>query len=497
MLGGVIEMHDLIHEHYDHILDNVDEEIYIVDANYKIVYVNKNAKANLFNNIDVIGQPLFNTFQSLTMKNSLIANVFETGDPIEKREVTFITNTGKRKEALTSTLPLYKEDNIVGVCEISKDITGISNLSEKLITKEIYANMLLKKDKKDSKKNEKKEHYTLDSIIGISSEIKTLKEQIRTFSKSYSNLLIYGETGTGKEMVAQAIYSMSKDHDNAPFVAINCAAIPENLLESILFGTVKGAYTGAETRPGLFELARGGVLFLDEINSMPIVLQAKILRALEEGKVRRVGGNNEIDLDFRLISSTNESPEVLLTNENFRKDLFYRINVLYIDIPPLRERKEDIPVLVEHFINEFNQKFHKQIIGFDNRTMDYFMKNDWPGNVRELKNIVERSFCFAKDNVIRYEDVNFPKYCTVSKDLKSNYQSDLDYLNLKIPKDERIKLKETLEVIEIEIIKDALFKTDGNVSKAARELDLPQQTLDNKVNRYNLKKYIENIKLPK
>lgn len=492
-------MYDLIYEHYKYILDNVDEEIYIVDDDYKIVYVNKNAKINLFNNKNVIGKSLFDAFQSLTMENSSIASVFKTGIPLEKREVTFITGTGKRKEALTSTLPLLKGNNIVGVCEISKDITGLSNLSKELITSEISVNKLLKKDKEKRNKEKKeyytKEHYTLDSIIGTSPAIMNLKEQIKTFANSPSNLLIYGETGTGKEMVAQSIYSLSKDKGKAPFVAINCAAIPENLLESILFGSVKGAYTGAETRPGLLELATGGVLFLDEINSMPIALQAKILRVLEEGKVRRVGGSNEIDLDFRLISSTNEAPEVLLSNDNFRKDLFYRINVLYIEIPPLRDRKEDIPILIDYFINEFNKKFDKNIIGFDNRAMGYFMKNDWMGNVRELKNIVERSFCFAKDNVIRYEDIYFPKYCAVSEDVIKNKSNDSDYLNINLPKDERIKLRETLEIIEIEIIKEALLKSEGNVSKAARELDIPQQTLDNKVNRYNLKGYIKNIKL--
>lgn len=304
--------------------------------------------------------------------------------------------------------------------------------------------------------------------------------------------MIYGETGTGKEIVAQAVYSLSHDIKKELFIAQNCAAIPETLLETILFGSVKGAFTGAETRPGLFELASGGVLFLDEINSMPKILQAKILRVLQEGKIRRVGGQDEINVDFRLISSTNVSPKELLSGGEFRQDLFFRLNILYIEIPPLRKRKEDVPVLVDYFVNEFNIKLNKNITGFDNKSMEFFMKNYWMGNVRELKNLVERSMNMAAGNIVKYDEIQLPEYYSVGDvDTAKNERTDIYAY-----KSDRVKLKETMQEIEMKIIKDALLKFSGNASKAARELDIPQQTINNKIDKYKLRAYVHNLRQP-
>jgi len=464
-------------EFFQLVLSNINEEVYLVNDKYEIIYVNKNAFINLFNGQDVINHSIFETFPSITMENSTIINTFKTGMPIIKSKTTFICNNGKRKVTLTSTLPLKIDDEVKYVCEISEDITGISNISEKYVGDIINDNKINhEKIIKKSKDN----YYNLSSIIGVSYVVKNLKEQISIYANSSSNLMIYGETGTGKEMVAQSVFTLSHDTKKDPFIALNCAAIPESLLESILFGTVKGAFTGAETKPGLMELASGGVLFLDEINSMPLVLQSKILRTLQEGKVRRVGGCDEIDVNFRLISSTNVSPEELLSTDNFRKDLFYRLNVLYLEIPPLRERKEDIPALIEYFIFEFNDKLNKKTISFDDESMEFFMENEWPGNVRELKNIIERSINLAKGPTIKFDEIQLPRYCKIgSGKSKINYKNNESIT-------ERIKLRETLQEIEIKIIKEAVLKFNGNVSKAARELDIPQQTLNSKIKKYNI-----------
>ncbi len=472
---------------FEAVLANINEEVYFINDKYKIIYVNKIAADKLFSGRDVINQSIFEAFPSLTMDNSMIASVFKTGEPIINKIATFICNDGKRRVTLTSTLPVIRDGKVAFVFEIGEDITGLSNMSEKLISEIIRNN----KSNKVEFKN-KNNFYNLDSIIGISDAMKLLKQQIIIYSKSPSNLMIYGETGTGKEIVAQAVYSLSHDIKKEPFIAQNCAAIPETLLETILFGSVKGAFTGAETRPGLFELASGGVLFLDEINSMPKILQAKILRVLQEGKIRRVGGQDEINVDFRLISSTNVSPKELLSGGEFRQDLFFRLNILYIEIPPLRKRKEDVPVLVDYFVNEFNIKLNKNITGFDNKSMEFFMKNYWMGNVRELKNMVERSMNMAAGNIVKYDEIQLPEYYSVGDvDTAKNERTDIYAY-----KSDRVKLKETMQEIEMKIIKDALLKFSGNASKAARELDIPQQTINNKIDKYKLRAYVHNLRQP-
>ena len=228
-------------------------------------------------------------------------------------------------------------------------------------------------------------------------------------AKSPSPILIYGETGTGKELIVQAIHGASPQR-RAPLIAQNCAAIPEALLEGILFGTVKGGFTGAIDRPGLFELANGGVLFLDEINSMSLPLQAKLLRVLQENKVRRVGGQTEIPIDLHLITATNLHPSKLLNSGDLRLDLYYRINVMFLEIPPLRRRREDIPLLVDSFISHYNKVFSKQVVATDKDSMDFFLQYEWPGNIRELKNMIERAMNLVDGELIHLDDLKPGKF---------------------------------------------------------------------------------------
>lgn len=342
---------------------------------------------------------------------------------------------------------------------------------------------------KNNLSKEKDKYYTIDSIIGNSHCIQKLKKEIIQASTSSSNLLIYGETGTGKEMVAQSIFMMSKDYKKDPFIAQNCAAIPETLLESILFGTVKGAFTGAESRPGLFESANGGIIYLDEIDSMPISLQAKLLRVIQEGRVSRVGGIKEISTNFRLISSTSISPFELLNKKTLRSDLFYRLNVLYIELQPLRKRTEDIPLLVDNFISEFNQKLNKQIIGFSQAALEKLMKYDWPGNVRELRNLVERAVNKTTKDIIDV-DVLVGMRTYLNERISSNSFTEQTYKENNEPS-ERITLRDELKRVEQSLIRKALDRHNGNISKAARELDIPQQTLYNKLQKSGLLEYIK------
>jgi len=252
--------------------------------------------------------------------------------------------------------------------------------------------------------------YSLDQIIGNSAKIKKMKEMIVKAAQTKSTVLIFGETGTGKELVAHAIHQQSR-RNYQPFVRVNCAAIPGELLESELFGYEEGAFTGAKRggKVGKFELANFGTLLLDEINQMPLYMQSKLLRVIQEKEIERLGGNRPIEIDVRRIFTTNQNLAELVQQNKFREDLYYRINVVSIDIPPLRERIEDIPMLVRFFIAKINKELGLSISGIDKKVLKLFMAYDWPGNIRELENAIERAANLALQGNLKLEHFeNFP-----------------------------------------------------------------------------------------
>lgn len=306
--------------------------------------------------------------------------------------------------------------------------------------------------------------FSFDDIIGQSEPLQKSKEKAIRAAYTVSPLLIYGETGTGKELFVQAIHNFSQ-RKNKPFIAQNCAAIPETLLEGILFGTVKGGFTGAENRKGLFEEADGGTLYLDELNSMPLELQAKLLRVIQEGVIRRVGDTNIKRVDVRIITSLNEEPEKIVETGKLRKDLFYRLNVVRINLSPLRERKEDIPILVHHFINKFNKKFGMDIIGIDDSALKKIIKTEWSGNVRQLEHFIESIFNNKHQGIIELGDLQ-----EIDSDIKND--------------DKPMSLRDRLEEAEKNYIMEALVISNNNVTKASELLDIPRQTLQYKIKKY-------------
>ncbi len=298
-------------------------------------------------------------------------------------------------------------------------------------------------------------HYEFKDIIGKSPQIKNVIEFGKIAASSNSNVLIYGENGTGKELLAHSIHNFR--NKNRPFVPVNCAAIPSELIESELFGYEQGAFTGALKggKIGKFELANGGTIFLDEISEMPQSVQAKILRIVEDRVVFRVGGTQGIPVDVRLIAATNKDLKKEVEKGNFRMDLFYRLNVLTIYIPPLRERREDIPLLVDHFINILNRSFNKNIKGVTKRFLDFLTSYEWPGNVRELRNFIERAFHFAKSEYLDIDDLpndSIPQNFTVSNFHKSSisnlrkFEKDLIYETLKNFRNNKKKAAEFLGI---------------------------------------------------
>jgi len=289
-------------------------------------------------------------------------------------------------------------------------------------------------------------------------------------AKSSSPIFITGETGTGKELFAQGIHNAS-DRKDKPFIAQNCSAVPENLIESIFFGTSKGSYTGALDKKGLFEACDGGTLFLDELHCMPIHLQAKLLRVIESRSARRIGENEERKFDVRIIAATNIKSNDILTQGHIRHDLYYRLSVVKINIPPLRERVEDIEILSDFFIRKYNKIFDKSITSISPEIAGFMLTYDWPGNVRELENFIESAMLYvSKDKVI-----------LEGEELNKLYNSDNVSVNTK-------PLKTILEDLELKFLREALLISKGNVKKAAEYLEIPRQTLQQKMIKYKINK---------
>ncbi|MFH2036998.1 MAG: sigma-54 dependent transcriptional regulator [Candidatus Zixiibacteriota bacterium] len=306
-------------------------------------------------------------------------------------------------------------------------------------------------------------------IVGKSSKMKQLFELIKTTADARSTALITGESGTGKELVARAIHFSSNRKDK-PFVRLNCAALPENLVEAELFGYEKGSFTGAmRQHKGRFEMAHTGTLLLDEISEIPVGLQAKLLRVLQEREFERIGSTTPIEIDTRIIATSNQNLKQAIADNRFREDLFYRLNVIPLQIPPLRERMEDLPLLVNHFIALFNKENNKNVIGIEDSVLSLFMKYHWPGNVRELANYIERAVVTARENML----------------VKSDFPSELALGRLA---DEAAGLSTGMTLAEGEklLILKALEKYDGNKTKAAEALDITPRTIRNKLQEYHI-----------
>jgi DNA-binding NtrC family response regulator len=328
--------------------------------------------------------------------------------------------------------------------------------------------------------------FDISNFVGRSEKIEKVFRLIEQVAPTNTTVLVTGESGTGKELVARAIHSKSPRRLK-PFVVVNCAALSEHLLESELFGHVKGAFTGAHSdRQGRFELADEGTLFLDELALMSIPLQGKLLRVLQEKEFEPVGGTHTIKVDVRIIGATNKNFERLLEEKTFREDLYYRLNVVEIHLPPLRERREDIPLLVDHCTSKLNRELGKNIKATSDEALKRLTEYDWPGNVRELENLIERAMVLGKSDVLGIE--NFPSQITRLREQTEPRLSLLD--GLKLP-DDGLPLIETVEEIEKRLIKEALEKTGGNKTKAAELLGVTRKIMRYKVEKYGLADYRE------
>ncbi len=332
----------------------------------------------------------------------------------------------------------------------------------------------LRRENEQLRRVVRKEH-SFENIVSKNEKMQKIFEVIRKVAQYKSTILITGESGTGKELVARALHYNSDRAEN-PFIPVNCGAIPENLLESELFGHTKGAFTDAiRTKKGLFEEADGGTLFLDEIGELPPQLQVKLLRVLQDGEIRRVGDSRSIQIDVRIVAATVKDLIREVNEGRFREDLYYRLNVLPIHIPPLRERKEDIPLLVTHFIQHYSQSLNKKVVGIEPRALEVLMNYPWYGNVRELENTIERAIVLADKENIELD----------------NLPNEILHFQEKAPlpplADEEYSIKKATKILETNLIRRALEKTKGNHTHAARLLEISHRALLYKIKEYGIR----------
>jgi transcriptional regulator with PAS, ATPase and Fis domain len=322
-------------------------------------------------------------------------------------------------------------------------------------------------------REEVQKDYEEGRIIGQHDSIRKLLQQIRNVAKSPTNVIIYGETGTGKELVAKTIHYLSPRKDG-PFVAVNSTAIPENLVESEFFGIEAGVATGVKKHAGYFEQAEGGTMFIDEIGDMPLSSQAKILRVLQERSFRRVGGTKEISVDVRIIVATNKNLEQEIRSGNFREDLYFRLNVLELRLPPLRSRRDDIPLLANHFIKKYEERLGIKIKGISTSAMRRLLEYDWPGNIRELENEIERAITLSGENaLIQPEDLS-PKILGAAPLFDAPNPASA------------ATLREAVDNLERHLISEALEKYHWNKSKVAGKLGLSRLGLQKKIDRLKI-----------
>ncbi|MDR0768775.1 MAG: sigma 54-interacting transcriptional regulator [Dysgonamonadaceae bacterium] len=414
----------------------------------------------------------------------VIPNIAKSNEFLNRTGITFNSN----KPMAFLCVPVIIKNEINGTLSIHKTHPGVTDFSTEvkflnIIGMLIGRNISIRRKQIEELDELRKENMRLkgvklfkpENITGNSSLMNDLYNMIERISSTNTTVMIRGESGVGKELIAEAIHNASP-RASKPFVKVNCSALPETLIESELFGHEKGAFTGANTmHTGRFEVANGGTIFLDEIGDVPLSMQVKLLRVLQQKQIERVGGNKTIDIDVRIITATNRNLENMIKEDTFREDFYYRINVFPIYVPALRERRADIPILTDHFIDKVNKKNGTKVKRITSGAMDMLMVYSWPGNIRELENVIERAMILATDNVIH--SYNLPPT------LQTGFSSDTI---------DKGTLSNVLEKVEKQMIMDTLILTKGNMAKAATLLGITERMMGLRINKYNLS--IQNYK---
>jgi PAS domain S-box-containing protein len=436
-------MESLQEQTRDVILDSIVEGVFTVDGDWKITSFNRAAEEITgVSSEDAIGQSCCDVFHAnICESECALRETLRSGNPVVCKPIYIVTADGRRIPVSISAATLQDQHgNVIGGVETFRDLSVIEQLRKELQDK-----------------------YTFADIVARSAVMRRFLKVLPQLAESSSTVLIEGASGTGKELVARAIHDLSPRRDKR-FVAINCSALPDTLLESELFGYKAGAFTDARMdKPGRFTLAEGGTIFLDEIGDVSPAMQVKLLRVLQERVVEPLGSVDPVDIDVRVIAATNRNLGKLVKQGRFREDLYYRVNVVRLELPPLRDRREDIPLLVGHFVAKLNRLQQKNVAGVSEETLAILLEHDYPGNVRELENIVEHAFVLCRTGLIE------PRHLPLT--LQSGSEHELG----------SAKSSLSLAVLETQHINDALRRHAGNRRAAARELGIHPSTLFRKI----------------
>ncbi|MGE7602352.1 sigma-54 interaction domain-containing protein [Peribacillus sp. NPDC097675] len=449
------------------LVDVIDTGIHIIDRKgLTIVYNKKMAEIEGMPSEDVLGEKIHDIFKFKEETESTLIRALHSGKVTENSKQTYFNSLGQQISTINNTYPIFDtEQKIIGAIEVAKDITNLERI--------IRDNILNKGDTR----------YTFDSILGVSENFLEVIEKSKRSTRTSSSILIVGETGTGKELFAQSIHNGSS-RSNHPFISQNCAALPDSLIEGILFGTKKGAFTGSIERPGLFEQAEGGTILLDEINSLNPSLQAKLLRTLQERTIRRVGDTKDKKIDVRVIATINEDPIDAISSGRLRKDLYYRLSVVSLFIPPLRERKDDISLLAQSFIEKFNALFEMDIEGISEEVYNLFYEYEWSGNVRELEHIIEGAMNLLEPGDKSIEISHLPSLFKKKAHLE---EAEPRRIVDSLPPAGTLPLDDYIAHTEKLYLEKVLKEHNQNISQAARALNISRQSLQYRLKKYQVK----------
>jgi len=469
--------------------------VLVVNSEFRIIYNSRYDKDMGSKRPDLSRQQyLFDMYPSLNVSNSSIARTMSTGEVIVNDAQEFADSEGRIFVTQNMTFPLYKNGRISGVVELTKDLTDLEHVKYR----EKYLNKIAEEDSFIPSRD-KDEKITFDDILTLDDEMLKAIDQAKLYATHSNPTLIYGETGTGKELFAQAMINYAS-MPKQKIVVQNCAAVPDALMESILFGSTRGSFTGAENKKGLFEEADGGIFFLDELNAMPYEVQGKLLRVLQDGTFRPIGSNREKRVNVKIIAAMNVDPIEAMEKKILRNDLFYRLSSSMIYLPPLRDRKDDIEYITDNYIEYYNNIYGKHVEGISESLRKLFLDYSWEGNVRELKHVIESMVSISKDAIIDVDQI--PLY------LHKKMEGAGSIANVKAGRESgeersetedaagnelifdfgsgKVELKTAMDAVEKKIIEATLVRVGGNKTKAGEILGIPRQTLKYKMDKLGI-----------
>ena len=490
-------------DQFQSIIDQTSEAVMLCDEESRICCIN-DATVRLDSVVasEVVGEDIRTVYFDHDTNGLLIPAAIQDKTPKISVRQHYRTKFGREVDIVSNNFPILKDGQLLGGFSLMEDWTMLDRLHKQVIDLQDKLTALTAQGGRHRGKSALTAKYRFQDITHVSGAMHEMISHCKQAARSDSSVMIYGETGTGKELVAQSLHNASR-RANGPFLAINCAALPENLLEGLLFGTERGAYTGAESRAGLFEQANYGTLLLDELNSMSPNVQSKLLRVLQDGMIRRVGGSSEVHVDVRVLSNINIPPQQAIAEGKLRQDLFYRLGVVNVSIPPLRERKEDIPLLAKQFIIQLNKKLGKNVADLAPHTLGLFWEYDWPGNVRELQHVIEHTMNLVspEQSTITPELIylpsrmvsgavpavpNVPLTAAVIPAVPAAPAAPAAPNVPTAAAEESVSLNSRMRSVERETICKALRACGGNVTRAAQVLKMSRQNLQYRIKRYQI-----------